>query len=110
VTGFERVGRVEDVPLYEGRVASVDGRRIAVFRLADGFVALDAACPHMGGPIADGIVGDSCVTCPLHGWRFDLRTGAPAGGGATAGVQAHEAVERGGELYVRLAAARLTAA
>jgi nitrite reductase (NADH) small subunit len=102
VSGFQRVGRVEDVPLYEGRVATIGSHRIAVFRLPDGFVALDAACPHQGGPLADGIVADSCVTCPLHGWRFDLRTGAPAGGGATEGVHAHEVVERDGELFVRV--------
>jgi nitrite reductase (NADH) small subunit len=110
MTDFEHVGRVQDVPLYEGRAATVGGRRIAVFRLADGFVALDAACPHAGGPLADGIVADSCVTCPLHGWRFDLRSGAPVGGGAQAGVESHEVVERDGELYVRVAAPTLEAA
>ena len=41
-----------------------------------GFRAVDGACPHEGGPLADGLVADRCVTCPLHGWRFDLRTGA----------------------------------
>jgi nitrite reductase [NAD(P)H] small subunit len=97
-----RIGRAEDVPLLEGRSVTVAGRRVAVFRLPEGFVALDAACPHRAGPLSDGIVADSCVTCPLHGWRFDLRTGAPAGGGATGGVTAHEVVERDGELYVRL--------
>ena len=74
-----RIGRVEDVPLLEGRSVTVAGRRVAVFRTAEGFHAIDAACPHEGGPLADGLVADSCVTCPLHGWRFDLRTGAGPG-------------------------------
>jgi nitrite reductase (NADH) small subunit len=103
VSGFFCVGRAADVPLLEGRRATVAGRRIAVFRLADGFAALDADCPHSGGPLSDGIVADRCVTCPLHGWRFDLRTGEPSGGGAAAGVRAHEVVERGGHLWLRLA-------
>jgi nitrite reductase (NADH) small subunit len=103
MTGLVRIGRAEDIPPLEGRSAMVAGRRIAVFRLPDGFVALDGVCPHSGGPLSDGIVADSCVTCPLHGWRFDLRSGTPAGGGATAGVVAHEVVERDGELHVRLA-------
>jgi nitrite reductase (NADH) small subunit len=106
VTGFERVGRVDDVPLLEGRAVTIDGRRIAVVRLADGFAAIDAECPHRGGPLADGIVADSCVTCPLHGWRFDLRSGEPVGGGATSGIDVHEVRELDGELYVRLAFAR----
>jgi nitrite reductase (NADH) small subunit len=103
VNGFTRIGRAADVPLLEGRSVAVGGRRLAVFHLPEGFVALDAVCPHEGGPLSDGIVADSCVSCPLHGWRFDLRSGAPAGGGATAGVAVHQLVERDGELYVRLA-------
>lgn len=110
MTGFERVGRVEDIPPLEGRAVTVAGRRIAVVRLPDGFVAIDGACPHAGGPLADGIVTASCVTCPLHGWRFDLRTGAPAGGGASAGVRTYEVRERGDELYVRVPAADAAAA
>jgi nitrite reductase (NADH) small subunit len=97
-TGFHRVGRACDVPLLEGRQATIAGRRIAVFRLPDGFAALDAACPHAGGPLSDGIVADNCVTCPLHGRRVDLRTGACADGA----VAVHEIVERDGELWVRV--------
>lgn len=98
-----RVGRVEDVPVLEGRSVAVGDRRIAVFRTAQGFHALDDACPHRGGPLADGLVADSCVTCPLHGWRFELRSGAALGDHP--GVAVHEVLERDGELWVRLAAA-----
>jgi nitrite reductase [NAD(P)H] small subunit len=105
-----RIGTVDDIPVLEGRSVTIAGRRVAVFRLEDGFAALDAACPHAGGPLADGLVADSCVTCPLHGQRFDLRTGAPAGGGAELGVQAYEVIERDGELYLRVRASRLAAA
>ena len=99
MSDWHRIARVEDVPLYEGRAATIDGRRIAVFRTAEGLFALDHACPHKGGPLGDGLVADGCVTCPLHGLRFDLRTGAQAGG---PGVTAHEAVERDGVVWVRL--------
>ena len=74
-TTWTLVGRVDDVPLLRAAASTVDGRRVAVFRLLDGFAAIDAHCPHAGGPLADGIVADRCVTCPLHGRRFDLRTG-----------------------------------
>jgi nitrite reductase (NADH) small subunit len=98
--GLHRIGHVDDVPLLEGRSVTVAGRRLAIFRTAGGFHAIDAACPHLGGPLADGLVADSCVTCPLHGRRFDLRTGA--GLGDYAGVAAHEVLERDGELWLRL--------
>jgi nitrite reductase (NADH) small subunit len=99
---LHRIGLAADVPLLEGRSVRVAGRRVAVFRTDDGFHAIDAACPHLGGPLADGLVADSCVTCPLHGRRFDLRTGE--GLGDYAGVTAHEVVERDGELWLRVTA------
>ncbi len=100
-TGFVAVGAVADVPALEGRSVLVDGRRIAVFRLPDGWAATDAACPHRGGPLHDGIVADHCVTCPLHNRRFDLRTGHQDGGSDVVAV--HEVIERDGTLWMRLA-------
>ena len=58
----------------------------------DGFRAIDGNCPHRGGPLSDGLVADSCVTCPLHNWRVDLTTGEVVGGGeahASAAVARH---------------------
>jgi nitrite reductase (NADH) small subunit len=95
-----RIGRVDDVPMLEGRTVAVGSRRVAVFRNADGFHALAARCPHRGGPLADGIVAGACVTCPLHNRRFDLRTGA--GIGDHPGVEAFDVVARDGELWLRL--------
>jgi nitrite reductase (NADH) small subunit len=101
MTGYVRIGRVDDVPKLEGRSVTVDGRRIAVFRLADGWAAIDGACPHAGGPLSDGLVAERCVTCPLHGRRFDLHTGQQVNG--TDSVDVHEVVERDGELWLRVA-------
>jgi nitrite reductase [NAD(P)H] small subunit len=95
------VGRVEDIPLLEGRSVAVGGRRVATFRLPDGLAAVDAACPHSGGPLSDGIVADHCVTCPLHGWRFDLVSGRAVNGPGA--VTVHDVRERDGEVWVRLA-------
>lgn len=79
-----RLAHVDDIPPGEGREFCVGGRRVAVFRRRDGGLsALDAACPHRGGPLADGIVGMGLVVCPLHGRAFALDSG--------------EAVEPGGE-------------
>lgn len=86
--------------MLEGRSVTVGSHRIAVFRTHEGFHALAAACPHRGGPLADGIVTGSCVTCPLHNWRFDLRTGA--GVGDNPGVVPYEVAERDGELWLRI--------
>lgn len=81
--GFDVVERhvcaVEDVPLREGRVVRIDGRRIAVFRTDSGWYAIDDVCTHMGGPLCDGMVADDSVACPLHERRFDLASGRAIG-------------------------------
>ena len=98
---------VDDVPVGEGRAITLDGRRIAIFRAREGWFALDAACPHRGGPLADGIVCDRAVICPLHERRYDLASGAGLTSGD--GVAAH-AVEVCGEgVFVTLAAMRAAA-
>lgn len=71
------VGSVDEIPIGEGRTFTVDGQQIAVFRLRDGSLrAIDAVCPHKGGPLADGLADGGVVVCPLHGHTFDMRTGS----------------------------------
>lgn len=53
----------------------IENRVIAVFRHAGAWYAVDGMCAHQGGPLADGVVRDGCVTCPWHGWQYDLATG-----------------------------------
>ena len=72
----KNLGPLSNVPLGEGRVYLVDGQSIAVIRARTGEVyAIQAQCPHRGGPLADGLVGGTTLICPLHGWKFDLTTG-----------------------------------
>jgi nitrite reductase (NADH) small subunit len=93
---------VSDVPLGEGRVVTIRGRRIALFHTASGWFALDNACSHRGGPLADGILSDHCVTCPLHDRRFELATGAALTDGE--GVVAHRVELRGETVLIDLLA------
>lgn len=80
-TGTHVLGPLDQIPLGEGRAFAVDGEQVAVFRLRDGTVrALAAACPHRGGPIADGTVDQQVVICPLHQHAFDLATGCSSTG------------------------------
>ncbi len=52
-----------------------NGRVIAVFRLANELFAIDGMCAHQGGPLAQGSLAHGCVTCPWHGWQYELATG-----------------------------------
>jgi nitrite reductase (NADH) small subunit len=74
------LGGVDHIPLGQGRVFEVGTISIAVFRSRDGSVfATQAGCPHRGGPLADGILGQRTLICPLHGCGFDVASGRPAG-------------------------------
>lgn len=94
-----RACAVDDVPMGEGRSVTLEGRRVALFRTAAGWYAIDAACPHAGGPLADGIASDRQVICPLHERRFALDTGAAVGHDC-AGVTAYPVTVRDGAVLV----------
>jgi len=75
------LGPVHLIPLGEGRTFEVGTERIAVFHTRSGeLFATQADCPHRNGPLADGLLGGDTVICPLHSWKFDLRTGQLTGG------------------------------
>jgi nitrite reductase/ring-hydroxylating ferredoxin subunit len=54
----------------------VGGRVIALFNVDGAFLAIDNTCAHRGGPLAEGTLEGSVVTCPWHGWKYDCRSGA----------------------------------
>jgi nitrite reductase (NADH) small subunit len=67
---------LDDIPVLGSRVVKSAKGDIAVFRNGkDEVFALYDKCPHQGGPLSQGIVHDRGVTCPLHGWKIDLRSG-----------------------------------
>ncbi len=71
-----RVCRVDELKPGGGREFVVAGRILAVFHLETGIKAIDGICPHAGGPLAQGMVRGEVVTCPWHGWQFNVETGA----------------------------------
>jgi NAD(P)H-dependent nitrite reductase small subunit len=64
------------VPPGKSVGVSIDGRRLAVFNIDGQFYVIDDRCPHRAGPLSEGYVEAFQLWCPLHGWSFDLRTGA----------------------------------
>lgn len=71
------VGRIESIPMGEGKRFEIGQHRVAIFRLRDGgLYAVQAQCPHQQGPLEEGITGSCTVICPMHSWKFNLATGA----------------------------------
>lgn len=75
------IGHVDQVAPGSARTLPVEGgEEIAIFRtLAGNFHALVNKCPHKQGPLSQGIVHGSVVTCPLHNWNISLQTGEALG-------------------------------
>jgi nitrite reductase (NADH) small subunit len=71
-----RITTADSIPPREGRTLNLGSLPVAIFNTGERFLAVENRCPHSGGPLADGIVGGTTVTCPLHNWRICLESGA----------------------------------
>lgn len=77
---WTEIGRIEDIPRRGARCVRTPRGKIGVFRTMDDQVfAIEDHCPHKGGPLSQGIVHGTSVTCPLHNWVISLETGEAQG-------------------------------
>ncbi len=76
---FVKMATLDELPPGGTREIEHDGRIYALFNREGTIVAIDGICPHQGGPLAEGFVEGTLVTCPWHGWQFDLKTGCMPG-------------------------------
>lgn len=72
---WHKLTEATEVPPGSGREFTVGGRIVALFNIAGQFHAIDGICAHQGGPLAKGQVSDGVVTCPWHGWQFQVADG-----------------------------------
>ncbi|RVJ81292.1 nitrite reductase small subunit NirD [Sinorhizobium medicae] len=109
-TNWTAIGDINDIPLRGARCIRTPTGKIAVFRTAENEVfAIEDHCPHKGGPLSQGIVHGTAVTCPLHNWVISLETGQALG--ADEGeVRTIPVKNDNGALYVALESLALAAA
>lgn len=98
---FETVGRVGDLTPGQGKMVVVRGRHVALFRIGDDFFALDNMCLHRGGPLCEGEIEAGVVTCPWHGWSYEIKTGTMVQD-PRVGVSKHDVRVLRDEISVRL--------
>ena len=67
--------KTDDVPEGKGKTFEIDGKKVAVFKVEGNFYAVNDTCIHKGGPLGEGYLNDTVVTCPWHGWQFDVASG-----------------------------------
>jgi nitrite reductase/ring-hydroxylating ferredoxin subunit len=100
---FVKVGTTADFDVVEGgKLVEAAGQRIALFKLGDSYYAIEETCPHAGGPLSEGSLAGDVVTCPWHGSRFDVRTGAVLSPPANRGVKSFPVRVTGNDVEVEI--------
>jgi nitrite reductase (NADH) small subunit len=73
--GRFRVCNLSDLTAEKGLECVAGDRIVAVFRVGDDVFAMDGICAHAGGPLGKGCLAGETVTCPWHGWQYNITTG-----------------------------------
>lgn len=98
---FVKVGTKADFEgLRAGKLVQAAGQSIAIFKLGESYWAIENTCPHAGGPLAEGTLAGEVVTCPWHGSRFNVKTGAVLSPPAARGVKSFPVRVAGNDVEV----------
>jgi nitrite reductase/ring-hydroxylating ferredoxin subunit len=96
-----KICREQDLPEGSVRTAKVMARTIAVYRIEGGLYGIEADCRHMKASIAHGRVEGHTITCPAHGWQYDITTGACLNE-PWAQLKTYSVVVEDGQVYVEV--------
>ncbi len=97
-----KVAEAKSIPPGTAIAVEAGGQKIAVFNVEGTFYAIGDTCTHRGGPLSEGDVEGTRVTCPWHGAEFDLKTGNVLREPATRGVPSYKVVVEGEDIKLEL--------
>jgi nitrite reductase (NADH) small subunit len=98
---FVRVAALGDVKPGHGIVAEASGKTLAVFNVEGTIHAINNTCCHREGPLGEGELEGNIVTCPWHGWRYNVTTGVCMNN-PSAKVEAYQVKVEGSDIKVLL--------
>ncbi|HEV2305026.1 MAG TPA: Rieske 2Fe-2S domain-containing protein [Candidatus Acidoferrales bacterium] len=98
---FERAAKREEIPTGQIREFQVNGKAVAIANVDGKLFAINSVCLHHGGPLGEGDLEGSVVSCPWHGWQYDVTTGKLTQEPAS-GVDCYPVELRNDEVYVDL--------
>lgn len=99
--GFLKVCKLNDLKEGTGKRFFIDDVEIALFLINSNVYALSNICPHQKTHLMhEGFIEEGMVVCPLHGWKFDLKTGNLAPG--RKGLDSFETILRNDDVYVKI--------
>ena len=97
-----KIADTSELPPGKAKAVQVGARRIAVFHIDGAYYAIDDACTHRGGPLAEGELNGTTVTCPWHNATFDVKTGRNLTPPAPKPVSCYPVVVEGTSLKIDL--------
>jgi nitrite reductase/ring-hydroxylating ferredoxin subunit len=99
---FVLAAKIADVPVGSVHEVQVAGKAVALANVDGKFFAINNTCLHRGGPLVEGSLQGKTVTCPWHGWEYDVTTGKLLQN-PTMGVACYATEVRGEEVFVDIA-------
>lgn len=99
---FQFIAKTTDIRAEEMERFEVNGRKILICHTEHKFYALDDTCTHEEASLYRGSFKNKCVSCPMHGSRFDIETGTPLDEPATEAVAIHELKIDGDNILIAL--------
>ena len=99
---FVKVARTDEIPDGQAKLVEVNGNEIAIFNVQGSFHAIDNTCTHVGGPLCEGEIEGTEVTCPWHGASFDVTSGQVLGPPAPQSVSHYNVRIEGSDIEVEV--------
>ena len=96
---FVRAAKTAEVPVGTIHEFQIEGKAVALANVEGKFYAISDVCVHRGGPLGQGELHGKVVTCPWHGWQYDVSSGKVVQN-PTMGVACYATEVRGDEVFV----------
>ena len=102
MAGFVKAAKSDEIAPGQSKTVELNGKKIAIFNVEGALYAIDDACTHRGGPLSQGEVSGTTVTCPWHGAQYDLKTGGVLTPPAHQGVASYRVAVEGDDVSIEL--------
>jgi nitrite reductase/ring-hydroxylating ferredoxin subunit len=97
---LKKIAKLSDIK--DKLCASVDGKKLALFKVKDKIYCIQNECSHIGGPLCSGKLEKTTIECPWHGSQFDVKTGKVKKGPAMKEVKTYKVIVKEGNIYVKI--------
>ena len=96
------VAKTSEIGAGQAKAVEVKGQPVALFNIGGTFYAIDDTCTHVGGPLSEGELQGTTVTCPWHGAQFDVASGKVLAPPAGEGVKSYRVHVQGDEIKLEV--------